>query len=177
MYAIIGIVVLLVMVFGGFTISGGSLGPVMKAMPFEMLIIGGAAIGAMIAGNSLDHLKAIGAAFKKIFKGPQHTKQDHIDAIALTSQLMKLLKNDGPVALESHVTEPENSAMFSAYPNILANKPLVHLISDTLTLLVVSSGTLEVHAGWWGRSSACCSLTGSSRRWRAASSRCSNRTR
>ena len=146
MYAIIGIVVLLVMVFGGFTISGGSLGPVMKAMPFEMLIIGGAAIGAMIARNSLDHLKAIGAAFKKIFKGPQHTKQDHIDAIALTSQLMKLLKNDGPVALESHVTEPENSAIFSAYPNILANKPLVHLISDTLTLLVVSSGTLEVHA-------------------------------
>ena len=146
MYAIIGIVVLLVMVFGGFTISGGSLGPVMKAMPFEMLIIGGAAIGAMIAGNSLDHLKAIGAAFKKIFKGPQHTKQDHIDAIALTSQLMKLLKNDGPVALESHVTEPQNSAIFSAYPNILSNKPLVDLICDTLTLLVVSSGTLEVHA-------------------------------
>ena len=146
MYAIIGIVVLLVMVFGGFMLSGGALGPVMAAMPYEMLIIGGAAIGAMVAGNSLDGLKAIGRAFGKIFKGPQHDKQDHIDAIALTTQLMRMLKNDGPVALESHLEEPENSTVFSAYPNLLKNTALVALICDTLTLLVVSSGTLETHA-------------------------------
>lgn len=146
MYAIIGIVVLLVMVFGGFMLSGGALGPVMAAMPYEMLIIGGAAIGAMVAGNSLDGLKAIGRAFGKIFKGPQHDKQDHIDAIALTTQLMRMLKNDGPVALESHLEEPENSTVFSAYPNLLKNKALIALICDTLTLLVVSSGTLETHA-------------------------------
>ncbi len=146
MFAIIGIIVLLVMVFGGFTLSGGALGPVMKAMPFEMLIIGGAAIGAMVAGNSMDGLKAIGRAFGKIFKGPKHTKQDHIDAIALTTQLMKTLKNDGPVALESHLENPADSTIFSAYPGLLNNKPLIGLISDTLTLLVVSSGTLETHA-------------------------------
>ena len=146
MYAIIGIVVLLVMVFGGFMLSGGALGPVMAAMPYEMLIIGGAAIGAMVAGNSLDGLKAIGRAFGKIFKGPQHDKQDHIDAIALTTQLMRMLKNDGPVALESHLEEPENSTVFSAYPNLLKNTALIALICDTLTLLVVSSGTLETHA-------------------------------
>lgn len=146
MYAIIGIVVLLVMVFGGFVLSGGAMGPVLAALPYEMLIIGGAAVGAMVAGNSLDHLKAIGGAFKKIFKGPQHTKQDHIDAIALTTQLMKVLKTDGPVALESHVNEPESSTIFSAYPNLMKNKPLIALITDTLTLLVVSSGTLETHA-------------------------------
>jgi chemotaxis protein MotA len=146
MYAIIGIVVLLVMVFGGFMIRGGALGPVMAAIPYEMLIIGGAAIGAMVAGNSLDGLKAIGRAFGKIFKGPQHDKQDHIDAIALTTQLMRMLKNDGPVALESHLEEPENSTVFSAYPNLLKNTALIALICDTLTLLVVSSGTLETHA-------------------------------
>ncbi|WP_454598510.1 flagellar motor stator protein MotA [Qipengyuania sp. SM2507] len=146
MFAIIGIIVLLVMVFGGFTLSGGALGPVMAAMPFEMLIIGGAAIGAMVAGNSMDGLKAIGRAFGKIFKGPKHTKQDHIDAIALTTQLMKTLKNDGPVALESHLENPADSTIFSAYPGLLNNKPLIGLISDTLTLLVVSSGTLETHA-------------------------------
>ncbi len=146
MYAIIGIVVLIVMVFGGFTLSGGAMGPVLKAMPYEMLIIGGAAVGAMVAGNSLHGLKAIGAAFKKIFKGPQHTKQDHIDAIALTAQCMKLLKNEGPVALESHVENPQDSTIFSEYPNLLQNKDLIALICDTLTLLVVSSGTLETHA-------------------------------
>ena len=146
MYAIIGIIVLLVMVFGGFTLSGGSLGPVLKAMPFEMLIIGGAAVGALVAGNSLEELKAFGGAFRKIFKGPQHNKQDHIDAIALTTRLMRMLKNDGPVALESHLDDPANSTIFSEYPNLLKNKALIALICDTLTLIVVSSGTLETHA-------------------------------
>jgi chemotaxis protein MotA len=145
-FAAIGIVILLVMVFGGFALTGGALGPVMEAVPHEMLIIGGAAIGALIAGNSMDGLKAIGKSLKVIFKGPQHTKQDHIDAIALTAQCMKLLKNEGPVALESHIDNPQDSTIFSAYPNLLRNGPLIGLICDTLTLLVVSSGTLETHA-------------------------------
>lgn len=146
MYAVVGIVILLVMVFGGFTLTGGALGPVMAAIPHEMLIIGGAALGALVAGNSIEGLKAIGRSFSKIFKGPRHTKQDHIDAIALTAQLMKILRTDGPVALESHVEEPQNSTIFSAYPELLKNEPLIALICDTLTLLVVSSGTLETHA-------------------------------
>ena len=146
MYAGIGIVVLLVMVFGGFALTGGALGPVMEAIPHEMLIIGGAAIGATVTGNSMHQLKAIGGGFAKIFKGPKHTKQDHIDAIILVTRLMRLLKSDGPVALESHVTDPANSALFAEFPRLLANKPLIALIADTLTLVVVSSGTLEVHA-------------------------------
>jgi len=146
MFAGIGIVVLLVMVFGGFALTGGALGPVMHALPHEMLIIGGAALGAVIAGNSMHELKAIGSAFAKIFKGPRHTKQDHVDAIALTAKLMKLLRAEGPVAMERHVQEPENSPIFAEYPRLLANKPLISLICDTLTLIVVSSGTLDTHA-------------------------------
>ena len=146
MYAGIGIVILIVMVFGGFAITGGALGPVMEAIPHEMLIIGGAAIGATVTGNSMHELKLIGGAFGKIFKGPKHTKQDHIDAIILTTKLMKLLRSEGPVALESHVTDPKSSALFAEFPKLLSNHALVDLICDTLTLIVVSSGTLEVHA-------------------------------
>lgn len=146
MYAAIGIVILLVMVFGGFAITGGALGPVMHAIPHEMLIIGGAAVGALVTGNSMHELKAIGGSFKKIFKGPRHSKQDHIDAIALTSQLMKMMRTEGPVALESHLQDPASSSVFAQYPALLANPPLIHLISDALTLIVVSSGTLDVHA-------------------------------
>ena len=146
MFAVVGVVILLVMVFGGFAITGGALGPVMHAIPHEMLIIGGAAIGALVTGNSMHELKGLGGCSKKIAKGPKHNKQDHIDVIILTSRLMKLLRSEGPVALESHVTEPENSAIFAEFPRLLANKPLIHLICDTLTLIVVSSGTLEVHA-------------------------------
>ncbi|MGB7409166.1 MAG: motility-associated protein, partial [Pontixanthobacter sp.] len=52
----IGIVILIVLVFGGFAMSGGALGPVMAAMPVEMTIIGGAAVGALVAGNSTHEL-------------------------------------------------------------------------------------------------------------------------
>ncbi|WP_068078125.1 flagellar motor stator protein MotA [Novosphingobium lentum] len=146
MFAGIGMVILLVMVFGGFAITGGALGPVMEAIPHEMLIIGGAAIGATVTGNSMHELKAIGGGFAKVFKGPKHTKQDHIDAILLCTRLMKVLRSDGPVALESHVTDPASSTIFAEFPRLLSNKPLISLIADTLTLMVVSSGTLEVHA-------------------------------
>jgi chemotaxis protein MotA len=146
MYAAIGIVLLLVMVFGGFVITGGALGPVLEAIPHEMLIIGGASAAALVTGNSLHELKAIGGSLKKVFKGPKHTKQDHIDAIALTTKLMRLLRAEGPVALESHVQEPDSSTIFAEYPRLLANKPLIELICDPLTLLVVSSGSLDTHA-------------------------------
>ncbi len=146
MLAVVGIIVLLVMVFGGFTLTGGALGPVMHAIPHEMLIIGGAAAGALIAGNSLHGLKALGGGLGKVFKGPRHNKQDHLDAMLLTSKLMRMLRTDGPVAMEAHVQDPESSPVFAEYPRLLANKPLIALISDTLTLIVVSSGTLEAHA-------------------------------
>ncbi|MBA3054514.1 MAG: flagellar motor stator protein MotA [Sphingomonadales bacterium] len=146
MFAGIGIIVLLIMVFGGFALTGGALGPVMEAIPHEMLIIGGAALGATITGNSMHELKLLGGGFAKIFKGPRHTKQDHVDAIILTTRLMKLLRSEGPVALESHVAEPRSSNIFAEFPRLLANHPLIDLICDTLTLIVVSSGTLEVHA-------------------------------
>ena len=146
MYAAIGIVILFVMVFGGFAITGGALGPVFEAIPHELLIICGAAAGALVTGNSLHGLKALGGSMAKIFKGPRHTKQDHIDVIALTSRLMKLLRTEGPVAMESHVADPANSPIFAEYPRLLANHELIALICDTLTLIVVSSGTLEVHA-------------------------------
>jgi len=146
MFSIIGIVVLFAMVFGGFAITGGALGPVMEAIPHEMLIIGGAAVGSLITGNDMHGLKAFGGGFARVFKGPKHNKQDHIDVIALTAKLMKLLRTEGPVAMESHVQDPKSSPIFAEYPRLLANHELTALICDTLTLIVVSSGTLEVHA-------------------------------
>ncbi len=72
MFVIIGLVILLAMVFGGFAITGGDLGPVLHALPHEMLIIGGAAVGALVTGNSMHELKGIGGGFAKTFKGPKH---------------------------------------------------------------------------------------------------------
>jgi chemotaxis protein MotA len=146
MFAIIGIIVLLVMVFGGFALTGGNLGPVMHALPHEMLIIGGACLGALIIGNSGKELKALGGGLGKVFKGPKYVKQDYLDCIFLVSKLMKMLKTEGPVAVEPHIEDPASSAVFSDYPKLLKDQTLVHLICDTLRLVVVSSGTLDPHA-------------------------------
>jgi chemotaxis protein MotA len=146
MFAAIGIVVLLVMVFGGFVLAGGSLGPVLAAMPLELMMIGGAAIGGILIGNTMHEIKLLGGGLGRVFKGPKYTDQDHIDAIALTSKLMKLLRSEGPVALESHVTDPGNSAIFSEYPRLQSDSVVSGMICDPLTLLVVSSGTLDTHA-------------------------------
>ena len=146
MFPVIGLVVLLVMIFGGFAITGGALGPVMEAIPHEMLIIGGAAVGALIIGNSGKELKALGSGLGKIFKGPKYKKQDYLDVIFLVSKLMKMLRTEGPIAVEPHVEDPASSAIFTEYPRLLADHTLVNLISDTLRLVVVSSGTLDVHA-------------------------------
>lgn len=146
MFPVIGIVVLLLLVFGGFALTGGNLGPVMHALPHEMLIIGGAAIGSLIIGNSGADLKALGGGLAKVFKGPQYKKQDYLDCILLVSTLMKMMRTEGPVAVEPHIEDPENSTLFQQYPKLLKDKTLVHLICDTLRLVVVSSGTLDPHA-------------------------------
>ncbi len=146
MFAAIGIVVLLVMVFGGFMLAGGAMGPVLAALPLEFMMIGGAAVGATLIGNSMHEIKLLGSGIGKVFKGPKYTHEDHIDAIALTSKLMKLLRSEGAVALESHVTEPASSALFSEYPRLQADPVVTAMICDPLTLMVVSSGTLDTHA-------------------------------
>ncbi|MDR6788950.1 chemotaxis protein MotA [Sphingomonas sp. BE138] len=146
MFPAIGLVILLGMVFGGFAITGGNLEPVFEAIPHEMLIIGGAAVGALVIGNSGKELKALGGGLGKVFKGPKYKKQDYLDVIFLVSKLMKMLRMEGPIALEPHVEDPKSSAVFAEYPRLLKDHTLVNLIADTLRLVVVSSGTLDVHA-------------------------------
>ena len=146
MFAAIGIVVLIALVFGGFVLAGGSLGPVLAALPLEFMMIGGAALGATLIGNSMHEIKLLLGGLGKVFKGPKFSDEDHIDAIALTSKLMKMLRSEGAVALESHVTDPANSSIFSEYPRLQSDETVVGLICDPLTLMVVSSGTLDTHA-------------------------------
>ena len=146
MFPVVGIVVLILLVFGGFALTGGNLGPVMHALPHEMLIIGGAAVGSLIIGNSGADLKALAGGLGKVFKGPQYKKQDYLDVILLVSSLMKMMRTEGPVAVEPHIEDPKSSPIFQQYPRLLKDSTLVHLICDTLRLVVVSSGTLDPHA-------------------------------
>src|SRR3546814_6244715 len=86
MFPVIGIVVLILLVFGGFAFTGGNLEPVLHALPHEMLIIGGAAVGSLIIGNSGKDLKALAGGMGKVFKGPTYKKDDYLDVILLVSR-------------------------------------------------------------------------------------------
>ncbi|WP_448577676.1 flagellar motor stator protein MotA [Thermaurantiacus sp.] len=143
MLAIVGMVVLLVMVFGGFALAGGNLSPVLAALPHELMIIGGAAVGALLIGNSMGLLKQVGAGFARVLKGPRFAKADYLGAIALTVKLMRLLKAEGAVAVEPHVETPQSSSIWAEYPKLKADPFFVHLVTDTLRLLVVSTGTVS----------------------------------
>ncbi|MEM9059211.1 MAG: flagellar motor stator protein MotA [Pseudomonadota bacterium] len=137
MGVIIGIVVVMVMVFGGYLAAGGKMGIIIKALPFEMMMIGGAATGAFIVGNSggvIKHtLKDVGGAFK----GAKWKKQDYQDLLCLLFSLIKIARKD-PVAIEAHVEDPENSPIFQAYPKILSDKGAVNMICDSIRMSMMN---------------------------------------
>jgi chemotaxis protein MotA len=146
MISVIGLVVLIVMVFGGFAITGGSLGPVLHALPHEMLIIGGAAAGATLVATDLRGIKAMGGGLVAIVKGPKYKKADYSAAIFLTARLMKMFRNDGAVAVEPHIEDPKSSSIFAEYPQFLNDHVFLDLLCDSMRLLVVSTGTLSPQA-------------------------------
>lgn len=143
MVGIGGIVFLLVCVFGSFIVGGGSLAPFIHAAPIEGWCILGSGIGGMLIGNSLGTTKAVFAGIGRTFKGSKYHKEDYLNTIFCVSKVMKTLKSEGAVALEAHIEAPESSAIFSEYPKILHDHALLHLICDTVRLMVVSQGTLS----------------------------------
>ncbi|MGE0829220.1 MAG: flagellar motor stator protein MotA [Hyphomonadaceae bacterium] len=138
MFPIIGFVVILGMVFGGFMLAGGHFEVILKALPFEMMMIGGAAVGAIIISNDLPTLKAVGGGLMKTMTGPKWKKQDYQDLLALLFQLTKLMKSKGVVALEPHIDNPEESTIFQKYPKVTKDHFAVHFICDTLRMMTMN---------------------------------------
>ena len=137
MIGIIGIVVVFVMVFGGYLMAGGKFGIILHALPFELTMIGGAAVGAFLIANdgaSVKHtLKDIG----KVFKGAAWKPADYRDLLCLLFELIRLARQN-PVALEEHIEAPETSTIFSRYPRIQKDHEAIELICDTLRSMTLS---------------------------------------
>ena len=146
MLSIVGLVVVMGAVFGVFVLHGGDLTPVIAAAPTEFASIFGAALGAMLVANGMDTVKGVAGGFGKVFGGPKYHKQDFLDVIFLVSRLLKILRVDGPVALEAHVEDAHSSAIFGEYPKLLKDHVLIDMITDTIRLMVVSSGGLNAYA-------------------------------
>ena len=131
MFGLIGIVVIFVMVFGGYLLAGGKLTIILKSLPFEMMMIGGAATGAFLISNDMGAIKQTVSDVGKVFKGPKWKPDDYRDLLCLLFTLIRIARQN-PVQLEAHIEDPQNSDLFSKYPRILADKEAVELIADTL---------------------------------------------
>ncbi|MGR3702312.1 MAG: flagellar motor stator protein MotA [Paracoccaceae bacterium] len=131
MLGMLGIVVIFGMVFGGYLLAGGKLGIIIKALPFEMMMIGGAAVGAFLISNDSAAVKHTVKDLGKVFKGPRWKPEDYRDLLCLLFELIRLARQN-PVAIEEHVESPETSSIFGRYPKISADSEAVHLICDTM---------------------------------------------
>ncbi len=131
MIGLVGILVIFVMVFGGYIAAGGKLGIIMKALPFELMMIGGAAVGAFLISNDIPAVKHTIKDIGKVFKGAKWKHEDYRDLLCLLFELIRLARSN-PVGIEEHIEEPDSSSIFSKYPKIQADGEAVALISDTL---------------------------------------------
>lgn len=131
MIGIVGIALIFVMVFGGYLAAGGKMGIILKSLPFEFMMIGGAAAGAFVISNDMSAIKHTLKDLGKVFKGPKWQPEDYRDLLCLLFELIRLARQN-PVALEEHVEGPNDSSIFAGYPRILADREAVDLICDTL---------------------------------------------
>lgn len=131
MFGLVGIAVIFIMVFGGYVLAGGKLGIILKSLPFEMIMIGGAALGAFLLSNDLASVKHTMKDVGKVFKGPKWKPGDYRDLLCLLFELIRLARSN-PVGLESHIENPHESSIFGKYPKIAHDHDAVDLICDTL---------------------------------------------
>lgn len=131
MVGIIGIVIIFAMVFGGYVAAGGKMGIILKSLPFEMIMIGGAAVGAFVLANDMAAIKHTLKDVGKVFKGAKWKPSDYRDLLCLLFELIRLARQN-PVAIEEHIEDPEKSSIFGKYPKILHDHEAVEIICDTL---------------------------------------------
>jgi chemotaxis protein MotA len=143
MFVIIGWVVALGCVFGVFVAHGGNIGVVLKALPFEMATIMGAAIGAFIANNQMKVLKASVAGVISCFKGSKYSKARYMELMALLYDILQKARKEGLMSIEKDVEDPHNSPLFQKYPTVGGDHHVSEFITDYLRMMV--SGNLNAH--------------------------------
>lgn len=134
MLLIVGVIVVLGSVSGGYLMHGGSL--LALNQPSEFVIIGGAAVGSLIISTPMNLLKALVGQMGRFFTSPP-SRDDYLDLLALQYQLYKLTQQSGVMALESHVEVPENSPIFAKFPAFLANHHAVAFMSDSVRVIIL----------------------------------------
>lgn len=125
---------------GGYALHGGNV--MVLWQPTEVLTIVGAAIGTMLASNTVANLKATFAALGSAFKSASGVKAFHLDLLCLLFEILQKIKRDGLMSLEADIEDPETSTLFEKYPAVLKNHHLTDFITDYLRMML--GGALDL---------------------------------
>ncbi|OGS81332.1 MAG: flagellar motor stator protein MotA [Gallionellales bacterium GWA2_59_43] len=139
MLVIIGYLVVAGSVFGGFALAGGHMGALFQ--PVELLMIGGAAVGAFLVGNTAESIKATIGALPKVFQGAKYNKAVYMELLALLYELLNKVRKEGLMSIENDVESPAESQIFAKYPGVASDHHVVEFMTDYLRVMV--SGNLN----------------------------------
>jgi len=143
MFVIIGWLVVLGCVFGVYIFHGGNISVILKALPFEMITIGGATLGAFLANNQMKVVKAAAKGIGTCFKGSKYTKARYMDLLALLYDILQKARKEGLMAIEKDVEDPHASEIFKKHGDVGHDHHVVEFITDYLRMMV--SGNLNAH--------------------------------
>ncbi len=134
MNLIIGSVIVLGCVLGGFAAHGGMLMALWQ--PFELIIIGGAALGAFVISNGLGTLMKVFSSVMATMKGAKYKKEHYLALFALMYDLFNIARKDGVMGLEREIDDPEKSAVFNKHEKVAKDHHAVEFITDYLRMMV-----------------------------------------
>jgi chemotaxis protein MotA len=143
MFVIIGYLVAIGCIFGGYIIHGGNIGVVLHALPIELMVIGGGAIGAFVVNNQPKVLKSTLKLLPSAFKGSKYTKARYLELMALLYDILQKARKDGLMSIEKDVETPQDSPIFQKYPKLASDHHVVEFTTDYLRMMV--SGNLNAH--------------------------------
>jgi chemotaxis protein MotA len=135
----VGYIVVIVSVFGGYAMLGGHLGVLFQ--PVELLMIGGAGVGAFVVGNDGKAIMATLRELPKLLRSSKHNKALYMELMALLYVLLAKARKDGMLALEADIDDPANSPIFVQYPLVQHDPRVIEFLTDYLRLIV--SGNMD----------------------------------
>ncbi|MBI5439559.1 MAG: flagellar motor stator protein MotA [Nitrosomonadales bacterium] len=139
MLVIVGYIIVIFSVFGGFAMAGGHLAALLQ--PIELLMIGGAATGAFLVGNTGKVIKATLKDLPKVLTGSKYGKENFMEVLALLYELLSKVRKEGLMSIEGDVEEPHESPIFAKYPKITSDHHIIEFMTDYLRIMV--SGNLN----------------------------------
>ncbi|HTQ10710.1 MAG TPA: flagellar motor stator protein MotA, partial [Fimbriimonadaceae bacterium] len=136
-FVIIGIVVVLLAVIGGYLMHHGNLAVLIQIN--ELIILGGAAFGSFLAANGMNNMKAAMKSFTGLLKPDPYTKPAYNDLLKMMYQLFNVARKEGLLGLEKHIEEPDKSDIIKNYPTFLGNHHASAFLCDTMKVILTGA--------------------------------------